>query len=74
MKEDGNFSYVVVALLEQYHIMELKTGLVKALPRNEMKVPSDFVNFQETVKITAFAFFVFDLLHKAFSFTLRWNE
>lgn len=44
---------------------------MKAFPSSEMKTSSDFVHFKHPIDITSFAFFIFYLFDKTFSFALK---
>jgi len=66
-------SYIITILLQIQQILYHKIWLMEAFPRSKMKTPSNSVNFQGSINITSFTFFVFYHLDKAFTFALKEN-
>ena len=50
--------------------MHMNTRLLKAFSRGKMKISSHLVNFQKSIDVTSFTFFILDFLQETFPFTL----
>lgn len=67
------YYYIEAVLLEWKQVVDMNICLLEAFPWSKVEISSNLVNFQETINIASFSFFILYTLKEAFPFALQNN-
>jgi len=67
------YDYIEAVLLEWKQVVHMHIWLLEAFPRSKVEIPSNLVNFNKTINIASFTFFILYALKEALPFALQNN-